>query len=278
MQTLTPLGGASEQAPVLVFAHANGYPPESYRLMLEPLAREFRVFTLEHRPFWSEGPAPWRLDWRAYADDLQATLQAHFDEPVWLVGHSMGAIVSMMVALQTSETVRGLVALDPVLLPLKFWSLAQVLVRGLKRDIPIAKVALNRPHGFQSHEEAFEFYRGKRPFRRMSDDALRDYVLSAHHQVDGGGVELRWTGAWEACVYRSAPYMLSQLRNLSLPMLGVAGQHSDVLTAATLKRWVATVPQLQLEVLPGGHLVPVELPDVCADLISSFINKTEAAL
>ena len=106
----------------------------------------------------------------------------------------------------------------------------------------------------------------------MSDAALRDYVQSAHRHIEGRGVTLRWTGAWEACVYRSAPYLLNQMHRLKMPMLGIAGEHSDVLTTATLQQWESTVSQLSLHVLPGGHLVPVELPEECADLIHEFIS------
>lgn len=271
MQTLTRIPGAPDGAPILVFVHANGYPPESYRLMLSSLAREYRIYTLEHRPFWSEEPAPWRLDWRVYAEDLLKTLTREIHEPFWLAGHSMGAIVSMKVALKVPDKVLGLIALDPVLVPFKFWLPVQVLVRLLRRDIPIAQVALKRPHDFQGFEAAFAFYRSKRPFRRIGDEALWDYVNAAHRPVPGHGVTLRWTGAWEACVYRSVPYMLSALKRLRMPVLGVAGKESDVLREATLARWAQAMPELKLAVLPAGHLVPIEQPEACAELIHQFI-------
>lgn len=271
MQTLKFFQGASPSAPALVFAHANGYPPESYRALLNPLAGDFRVYTLEHRPFWQEGQAPRSLNWRVYARDLITTLERELDEPVFLVGHSMGAITGMLAALERPAMFRGLVALDPVLLPFGLWLAGRITTQVLRSDIPIAQKALSRPHQFQSHEAAFLFYRSKRPFRRVGDDVLWDYVVSAHREVTGHGVELRWSGAWEACVYRSAPWLFGRLSRLALPMMGVAGDSSDVLTPAALASWQAANPQLELHVLNGGHLIPLEAPEHCAALVGDFL-------
>ena len=77
----------------LVLAHANGYPPGSYRALLaelgEPLGHA--VQALEHRPLWDASPAPTFLGWEHYANDLIDFIKRQCDQPVWLLGHSMGA-------------------------------------------------------------------------------------------------------------------------------------------------------------------------------------------
>ena len=258
---------------ILVFAHANGYPPGSYRLLLTRLSEYVDVYVVDHRPLWSDSGAPRRLAWSIYADDLIGGLTAFFDGPVWLCGHSMGAVVSVLAAHQRPDLVKGLLALDPVLFPRRLWLAAQFMTRVLRQELPICKVALNRPHCFDNHTAAFDFYRAKRPFRRLSDEALWDYVKAGHRQASDGGVQLVWSGAWEACVYRSAPSIFGVLAQINQPMLGIAGIHSDVLGTEILAKWQRCVPQVEQHVLPGGHLIPLEMPDECAQRRIDFIQR-----
>ena len=255
----------------MVFAHANGYPPESYRTLLEPLSTSFRVLTVEHRPVWDAGPAPRTQPWTVYADDLLTTLERELDEPLFLLGHSMGAVIGMLAALKNPQRFRGLVALDPVLLPFNIWLPSQIL-RAVGKELPMVRQALGRPRHFDSHDAAFAFYRSKRPFQRISDDVLWDYVRAGHAPAASGGVDLRWTGDWEACVYRSAPSMFRRLGGLRIPMLGIVGRDSAVFRPESIARWRQAVPEVEVQTVEGGHLVPLENPAPCARLIEEFLS------
>ena len=273
MQTLSPFGTdqTDSDKPAVLFAHANGYPPESYRTLLEPLSKSFRVLTVEHRPFWDAGPAPRTQPWTVYADDLLTTLERELDEPLFLLGHSMGAVIGMLAALKNPQRFRGLVALDPVLLPFNIWLPSQIL-RAVGKELPMVRQALGRPRHFDSHDAAFAFYRSKRPFQRISDDVLWDYVRAGHAPAASGGVDLRWTGAWEACVYRSAPSMFRRLGGLRIPMLGIVGRDSAVFRPESIARWRQAVPEVEVQTVEGGHLVPLENPAPCARLIEEFLS------
>ena len=274
MQTLTDLSIEShgEPRPVIVFTHANGYPPESYRALLAPLLSQFRVLTLEHRPLWDAEAAPQTLDWQVYASDLLTTLKREVDEPVFLVGHSMGATIGMLAALRAPGLFRGIVALDPVLLPFKYWLVGRVM-RAFGKDLPMIRSALRRPHSFDSFQAAHDFYRSKRPFRGISDEVLEDYVRAGHAEVADGGVKLRWSGAWEACVYRSAPLMYRRLRQLKLPAAAVVGRDSEVFTSDSLNIWNRMGGSKGVHAVEGGHLVPLENPKACTDYVTDFIRQ-----
>lgn len=270
-------GLATGEGPQIVFVHANGYPPGSYQQLLENLEGCGQILTVEHRPLWQSTPIPRFLPWRVYAEDLINTMARSKAGPVWLVGHSMGAVAGMLAALHAPRYFKGVIALDPVLMPRSVLLAGTVMMRLLRREMTITRRALNRPHGFDSYQAAFDFYRSKRPFNNIDDEVLWHYVYAGHSAMAEGGVTLRWVGAWEACVYRSAPYMLSRLRQLQLPMLGIAGQDSDVLTPAALKAWQQAMPALELEVVAGGHLVPLEAPSVCAELAMTFIGRHDTS-
>ena len=108
-------------------------------------------------------------------------------------------------------------------------------------------------------------------FSDFSDEALRAYVMAAHSK-DGEGVKLRYSGAWEACVYRSVPSVAGALRAVDKPCLVIAGEESYVLTPRTVK-WIQRCNQrIDIQSAAGGHLLPLEAPDRCADMIASYVE------
>ncbi len=85
---------AGEDAPVLVFAHANGFNASTYIHLLAPLAGEFRVLALDMRGHGETTlPTDSRLaaGWRVFRDDLLRVLDALAIRPDVLAGHSLGA-------------------------------------------------------------------------------------------------------------------------------------------------------------------------------------------
>ena len=44
---LADFGG---EGPIVLFSHANGYPPQVYHQLLSKLSKSFRVLGIEHRP------------------------------------------------------------------------------------------------------------------------------------------------------------------------------------------------------------------------------------
>ncbi len=68
MNKLDPIQ-LSYQGPLLVFAHANGYPPQAYRTFLEPFLEDHQVFSLYLRSFWPDSDPQEMKDWRTFRDD-----------------------------------------------------------------------------------------------------------------------------------------------------------------------------------------------------------------
>ena len=261
--------------PPALFAHANGYPPGSYDALLRGLAWQLDVAGIEHRPLWSESPAPSFLSWQVYARDLLDRIEETGADSVWLVGHSMGSASAILAASEHPGRFKGIVALDPVLISNKVWFWSRLFARIKPDGMPIVKRALARPHRFSSHQAAYEFYRGKRVFKHISDAVLMDYVMAAHVFRGDDQVHLRYSGQWEACVYRSVPRMTGALRRLQCPMLIVAGDQSDVLSAKTLN-WARRLnSNIQTTTLSGGHLLPLESPQACADVALDFIQSNK---
>jgi pimeloyl-ACP methyl ester carboxylesterase len=266
---LEEFGGSGQS---VVFAHANGFPPGSYRQLLARLAAQCRVTAIHHRPLWGEREPPARLHWRLFADDLIEGLEARGEVPAWLLGHSLGAVVGLLAAERRPELFRGLLLLDPVFLPTRFVAATALTPRGRLQRLPMIRRALARPEAFADAEAAFAFYRGKRAFQAFDDDALRDYVKASLEPVEEEQ-RLRFPAAWEAAIYGSAPWVWPRLRRVELPVLGVRGERSDTLSAPMFRRWGRLQSHAELHTIPGGHLFPMEAPHATAELVLDFLAR-----
>ena len=255
----------------LVFAHANGYPAGSYRQFLGCLAAHYRVTGIHHRPMWSMESAPELLDWACFADDLVETLEATQSGPVWMMGHSMGSVVSVQAAARRPELFLGLVLIDPVFsTPLVLEARRQMSLEQVE-EMPLVRKTMSRPNRFGSMQEAFDFHRGKRAFKDFSDAVLWDYIRAGTRRNESGEYELAYCREWEAAAYRSAPEVWEELAAVTLPVLGLRGETSTTLSEEAFELWGHTQPQAELHTCRGGHLLPLEYPVETATVVLDFL-------
>ena len=96
--------------PQLHFAHANSYPAGTYRQFFEYLGRDFDIQALDmhaHNPLY-----PVTDCWDALVEEYISELTTRYREPVILLGHSLGGMLSLMVAHKRPDLVRCVVMLD----------------------------------------------------------------------------------------------------------------------------------------------------------------------
>jgi pimeloyl-ACP methyl ester carboxylesterase len=277
-QPLLEFGGSGVPLHIAV---ANGFAPETYLPMLQPLADRFRLICLPPRPLWDEPPPPESIrTWGDFADDLLAGLRAHDLRDVVAVGHSLGALTSLIAASRDSSRFRALILLDPTLLPRRFTAASQVMRwLGQSHHIPLAKQALNRKARFATLDEAFAYWRGKRLFHDWSHAALRIYSESALHPAPDGGYKLKWSPQWEARLF-SSPYPVGEsiLRRVrgKLPILTIRGATSTTLSPAIAARFRAALPEMAYAEIAGhGHLFPQSAPEAAGRVIAEWLTTLE---
>ncbi|MFO7322241.1 MAG: alpha/beta hydrolase [Chloroflexota bacterium] len=276
-QPLHEFGG---QGPVLHLAVANGFPPQTYSPLLVPLTERFRVVSLPPRPLWPDPPPPAGVhSWSSIAGDLLAGLAQHQLRDVIGVGHSLGSIISLLAAVEASGCFRAVILLDPPLLPPWFLLGARLLQAvGLGGRLPLVQGALRRRHRFASHDEAFNYWRGKPLFHDWPDAALRLYVESMlRPAANGDGLELAWSREWEAQLYRTLytrPWSLLKRIPAGLPVLAIRGATSHIFTAASARAFCRVLPGAELVEIEGaGHLFPHTAPDATRDAIVRWLHE-----
>jgi len=96
----------------LVLLHGGLVDARSFAPNLAPLAEHFHVYTPERRGHGHTPDVDGPITYQLMADDTIAFLDTVVGEPADLVGHSDGALVAMLVAIQRPELVNRLVMMS----------------------------------------------------------------------------------------------------------------------------------------------------------------------
>lgn len=277
-QPLIELGGDPD-APVMHIAIANGFPPQTYIPLLRPFMEDYRVVCLPPRALWGDQTPPSEYqNWQTLADDMLAGFDQYELDNVVAVGHSFGAIASLLAVITAPDRFQSLILLDPtILMPNLLDMTRQAWEQGVADQIPLVQGAMRRRTDFESVEDAFERFRGKRLFSDWSDDVLRLYVeYGTHPKTDGDGVELTWSPEWEAYYFSTVHLTiwedLPKLDGL-VPTLIVRGGDSDTFVTESRDKVKTLVPSATYaEVAGHGHLFPQSAPEDAAAVIGEFIQ------
>ncbi|RJG06472.1 alpha/beta hydrolase [Noviherbaspirillum cavernae] len=258
--------------PPIHFVHANSYPAGTYRLFLAHLSEHYDVQALDmhaHNPKY-----PVRNGWDALAKELTDELLARYNAPVVLVGHSMGGMLSLMVANARPDLVSSVILLDsPVVAGWRAALLRIAKTLGADRKFPPAQASAKRKNLWPSAEDAHRHYAAKRLFAIWPQEVLRDYLqhgLAPHPQ----GVTLRFTRETETAVYRSLPHHIGGMvrRSFPVPVGFIGGIDSVECRQAGLTATRRLVGK-HFTQIAGGHLFPMESPVAAAHAVHAMLQE-----
>jgi pimeloyl-ACP methyl ester carboxylesterase len=250
-------------APVVVLLHGITGHARSWDDEARLLAARYRVLVLDARGHGDSDPAPdgdytvttMAADLAAFADALQLPRVA-------VVGLSMGGRVGFVFAGIHPERVDRLVVVDigPDIAP-----------GGRAR---VGMLMAQTPERFDDLEAAVAWARAANP--RYTEAMLRHRVAHGTRPASGGLVwkydrairEAVRSGQW-----RDPVDLWPLWSAIACPTLVVRGAESDVLTAETAKRMLATNPHARLvEVEGAGHTVPGDQPAAFRRLLIEFLG------
>lgn len=277
---LLELGGTG---PLVHLSPANGFPPETYLPGLAPVLADHRIVSLPPRALWPDaGPPPDRPGtWLTLAEDLLAGIRTHSLPPFIAVGHSFGAVASLLAAVQEPARFRGLALLDPTILPPRIMAqLREQRRQGEMSFRPLVQGARKRRDRFGDESEAFSYWRGKPLFADWPDDAVRRYTRAMLRPSGEGDFVLAWPGAWEAHYYESfytESWDAVERLDPSLPVLIAGGAESDTLLPETTALLLEKLPQARQVTIPGfGHLFPQAAPEPTGEVLADWMQGLES--
>jgi pimeloyl-ACP methyl ester carboxylesterase len=262
-----------EAGPHVVFVHGLFGQGKNWTTIAKGLADRHRV-TLIDLP--NHGHSPWteRVDYLDMAQLLAAELQ-QLDEPVTLVGHSMGGKVAMQLALRHPELLRALVVVDV--------APSDYPERGARTDDPdeeatpfagyIAAMRALDLDSLQTRDEADAALRPAVPSRMVRSFLLQSLVRDG---TDGW----RWRLNLEALARD-----LGHLRGFPAPppgatfdgpVLWIAGANSTYVLPQDRARMDELFPSTRLvKIKNAGHWVHSEQPEVFVETMRRFLDVVE---
>lgn len=254
--------------PPIVFSHANGFPAGTYHLLFEAWrAAGHDVQAIDR--LGHDTTHPVTNNWPHLRNQLIAFIEGQARGPALLVGHSLGGILSVIVAAERPDLVCGVVLLDaPVVAGWRAHGLRVAKASGLARRWMPGRIARRRREQWPSPEAVHEHFARKSAFARWDPRVLADYVASGFERRGS-----HWTLAFdreiEARIYETLPHHVAPLlarRPLRCPVAFIGGRQSLELQQAGL----AATQRLagpRFEWTDGTHLFPMEHPDETAALV-----------
>ena len=253
---------------MIIFSHANSFPASTYRALFRSLrARGFTVRAIDkigHDPAY-----PVTNNWPHLAKQLADFGRAEIDkagEPAWLVGHSLGGFLSLMVAARHPELggqpVKGVLLLDsPILGGWKAAALQMAKGGQFVGSVSPAKISRTRRTHWPSPEAALAFFQGKKAFARWEPGVLQDFITHGLQEVDGQ-YTLAFNREIETAIYNTVPDNLERLLGrhpLQCPVAFIGGKESKELKQVGLAL-TEKISKGRVTMMEGSHLFPMEDP------------------
>ncbi|MDE2428484.1 MAG: alpha/beta hydrolase [Burkholderiales bacterium] len=259
--------------PIIHFVHGNSFPSETYRAFFEYLRPQYDV---QYLPMVGHNPVyPVTDGWKHLTQELIDTLIARYTQPVILVGHSLGGILSLMAARARPDLVRCVVVLDsPIVAGWRAMLLRIFKTLGLDKKFSPARFSEKRRNRWADAEAAYQHFASKEMFAIWPPEVLRDYIR-AGIKPDGDGVTLTFSREIETAIYQTLPHNLGRLvrRPPAVPVGFVGGTESIECSQAGMSA-TRKIMGNHFKLIQGGHLIPMEVPAQTAaavlDMIQSF--------
>ena len=237
----------------IIFSHGNSFPASTYRVMLDNLRQ--RGFLVDAVEMYGHDPQyPVTNNWPHLVEQLADFARDKQSEgkPAFLVGHSLGGILSLMCAARHPELARG-GALSP------------------------GRISQKRRHQWPDAQSALESFQQKKTFARWEPQVLRDYIDHGTHDADGQRV-LSFDRNVETAIYNSLPHKLDSLlkrKPLKCPAAFIGGTHSVEMRQAGAEL-THKVVKGRIMMLDGSHLFPMEKPLATAAAIEASLRNIGA--
>jgi len=252
------------------FSHANGFSAKTYETFLAYFKPEYEISYVDK---FGHGEFQIDQNWEPMVRHLILDIEAKNIAPVIGMGHSLGGILTFLAAQRRPGLFSQIVIMDPPMfsvLKRRAIGLAQWL-NVAHKAIPPAKKALRRRRQFESKEQAYEYLRNKRLFRNFDERCFQDYINYGIVE-SGGQFSLDFSADIESRIFLTLPSRFSW--KLEVPSYMIYSGKYEVLSPSEIRILKRKLKKTQfIEVPNGGHMFPLELPELTSDTIIQALRS-----
>lgn len=263
--------------PLALLHHANGMCAALWALVAARLSERYRVFAVDARGHGDSDclTVPDDYHWDYFVDDLTGVaqaLKAEFgqDHIALGVGSSFGGIVTAAAQSRT-DLYERIFMLDPPIHPnedmVKRLGLEGQVVISSEREGLVAQT-LRRRSVWPSRDEARAAWRDKPLFSTWQPEAFDIYLDEGMGDAEDGTVYLKCDPSVEAHIFQTTGSLnvLDFAHQVDVPVtLAHAGQ--GFFPEIFFREVTALFPHNRFVQVDGGHMLPLEVPDLVADLL-----------
>ena len=260
----------------IVFSHGNSFPACTYRQVFNSLeTRGFDIQAIEK--FGHDSQYPVSDNWPHLVQQLADFVRArHSNAPApFLVGHSLGGILSLMCAARHPELARGVILLDsPILAGWKATTLGLAKRTPLVGSLSPGRISSKRRNHWPSREAALEHFRHKKAFARWDAQVLQDYIEHGTTERDAQ-IYLNFDREVETHIYNTLPHNLGALLRkhpVQCPVAFIGGTHSVEMRQVGMDL-TQRLTKGRVMMLDGSHLFPMEKPLATAAAIEAALRN-----
>ena len=251
----------------VVCTHSNASTSSQWTALMELLAPNFHVFAVDS---YGAGKSPeWPSDRVISLRDEVALIEpvlARAGAPLVLVGHSYGAAVALIAAVDRPERVRALALYEPTLFAvIEAEGAAPNDADGIRDAVGAAAAALDAGDRNAAAEHFIDYWMGPGSWRK-TPEKRQPAIASAIVNVR----------RWKHALF-SEPTPLSAFARLDVPVLYMTGARSTASARGVARRLCAALPRVErLELDDAGHMGPITHAAEVNEAIAGFLARLPA--
>lgn len=251
----------------LVLVHGSWDSQDDWQPIVPLLAASFRVLTYDRRGHSrSERPAG-QGSVREDVADLAALIEHLGLVPAWVVGNSFGASITLRLAAEHPELIRGVIAHEPPLFELLGGepALAPLLDEVTQRiDAVVGRIG-SGDHAGAAEQFVETVALGSGTWTQLPQELQKSLIENAPTFLD------------EASDPEQLRFDLDRIRGFSKPVLLTRGDQSPPTFGPVTAKLAAALPRAEVVTIAGaGHVPHATHPDVYAETISGFTSRHAA--
>lgn len=264
--------------PVLHFVHGNGFCGLVYEKMLSSLQPHFDLFISDAQGHGESDEGDLFVDWDQSAQGFVEVWE-HFSGmwvgvPRYALGHSFGAVNSLLMMHKRAGLFDRAVLLDPVIGKPLWSSAANVMQRiGVSKFLPMVRQASVRTTRWDNKDVLWEYFHQRGIFKGWDDDCLQSYLNHALRKKKDGSFELKCPPQIEAAVFASySRNVWNAIRVVDAPVDLVYGSKTYAFIHDAIGVIQNNGKNMTCHEVAGGHCFMQEKPERSAELVLKLLR------